>query len=94
MCSTGSTASRNDISFKYLFYVSLTCEIVCSMKKSSLLTTNKYLRDNDTRDKLLRQTVISSSAIEGAGAAAARALAEDKPKPKNMSKPSAVVKSA
>jgi hypothetical protein len=64
------------------------------MKKSSLLTTNKYLKDRDTRDKLLRQTVISSSAIEGTGTTAARALAEDKPQPKNTPKPSASAESA
>lgn len=35
------------------------------MKKSSLLLSNPYLKDPAVRDALLRQTVISSSAIEG-----------------------------
>ena len=64
------------------------------MKKSSLLTTNKYLRDQDARDKQLRQTVISSSAIEGASTAAARALEADKPRPKSSSIPPAAAESA
>lgn len=47
------------------------------MKKTSLLATNSYLKDLRRRDSLLRQTVLTSSAIEGAGAAAARALVPD-----------------
>jgi hypothetical protein len=64
------------------------------MKKSSLLATNKYLQDRESRDKLLRRTVISSSAIEGAGKAAARALAEDQPRPQGSSTSAAASKSA
>lgn len=46
------------------------------MKKNSLLTSNPYLKDPATRDALLRQSVISSSAIEGVSRAVAeRALA-------------------
>ena len=54
------------------------------MKKSSLISTNIYLQDQTTREKLLRQTVISSSAIEGAGTAAARALTGKDREPKFM----------
>jgi len=42
------------------------------MTKNSLLTSKPYLKDPATRDALLRQTVISSSAIEGVS----RVLAE------------------
>jgi hypothetical protein len=42
------------------------------MKKSSLLLSNPYLKDPAVRDALLRQTVISSSAIEGVSKALAR----------------------
>jgi hypothetical protein len=35
------------------------------MKKSSLLLSNPYLQNSVIREALLRQTVISSSAIEG-----------------------------
>ena len=45
-----------------------------AMTKNSLLISNPYLKDPATRDALLRQSVISSSAIEGVGAAAAKAL--------------------
>lgn len=45
------------------------------MKKKSLLSTNIYLKDRTTRDKLLRQTVLSSCAVEGVGKAGERALA-------------------
>ncbi|SHH89658.1 hypothetical protein SAMN02745124_02445 [Desulfofustis glycolicus DSM 9705] len=44
------------------------------MKKTSLLATNSYLKDPRVRDRLLRRTVISSSAVEGAQTAAAKAL--------------------
>lgn len=64
-----------------------------AMKKSSLLVTNIYLRDQTTRDKLLRQSVISSSAIEGVGTAAARALADIERKPKVLLTPSVAAKS-
>jgi hypothetical protein len=36
------------------------------MKKTTLLATNSYLKDPRDRDRLLRRTVISSSAVEGA----------------------------
>ena len=45
------------------------------MKKNFLLSTNVYLKDRTTRDKLLRKTVLSSSAVEGVGKAGERALA-------------------
>ena len=45
------------------------------MKKNSLLSTNVYLKDRTTRDKLLRKTVLSSSAVEGVGKSGERALA-------------------
>jgi hypothetical protein len=63
------------------------------MKKSSLISTNIYLQDQTTRDKLLRQTVISSSAIEGAGTAAARALTGKERKPESAHLFSVAVKS-
>ncbi len=44
------------------------------MKKKSLLTTNVYLKDRVMRDASLRKTVITSSAVEGAGKSAAKAL--------------------
>ena len=44
------------------------------MKKKSLLTTNVYLKDRLTRDASLRKTVVTSSAVEGAGKSAAKAL--------------------
>jgi hypothetical protein len=44
------------------------------MKKKSLLITNKFLKDRITRDRLLIQTILSSSAVEGMGMAAKRAL--------------------
>jgi hypothetical protein len=44
------------------------------MKKRSLLTTNIFLKNPEIRDKYLIQTVLSSSAIEGVGVAARRAL--------------------
>jgi len=47
------------------------------MKKTSLLATNSYLKDRSTRDRLLRRTILSSSAVEGAGKPAARALGFD-----------------
>jgi hypothetical protein len=43
------------------------------MKKTSLNATNRYLKDHASRDRLLRRTVLTSSAVEGAGKAAARA---------------------
>jgi hypothetical protein len=46
-----------------------------AMKKNSLLSTNVYLKDRSTRDKLLRKTVLSSSAVEGVGKSGERALA-------------------
>ncbi|MBM9537748.1 hypothetical protein [Desulfobulbus alkaliphilus] len=45
------------------------------MKKTSLVSTNVYLKDRTIRDKLLRKTVLSSSAVEGVGKAGERALA-------------------
>ena len=46
------------------------------MKKKSLMDSNPYLKDPATHDALLRQSVISSSAIEGVSKAVAeRALA-------------------
>jgi len=44
------------------------------MKKASLLTTNSYLKDHRNRDKLLRRTVLTSSAVEGVVKSAAKAL--------------------
>lgn len=51
------------------------------MKKASLLNTNVYLQDRSIRDRLLRQTVVTSSAVEGVGKAAARALGATDQKP-------------
>ena len=68
--------------------------MVVAMKKSSLISTNIYLRDQSTRNKLLQQTVVSSSAIEGAGTAAARALADKEHKQKTTPSSSVAVKSA
>ena len=45
-----------------------------TMKKNFLLSTNVYLKDRTTRDKLLRKTVLSSIAVEGVGKAGERAL--------------------
>ena len=64
------------------------------MKKTSLISTNIYLQDQTSRDKLLRQTVVSSSAIEGAGTAAVRALADKVHKQKAIPTPSVAAKSA
>jgi hypothetical protein len=47
---------------------------IFNMKKTSLLATNRYLKDRNSRDRLLRRTVLTSSAVEGAGKPAARAL--------------------
>jgi hypothetical protein len=44
------------------------------MKKQSLLITNRFLKDRSIRDRLLIQTVLSSSAVEGIGKSAKRAL--------------------
>ena len=44
------------------------------MKRNSLLATNGYLKDPDSREKLLQRTVLTSSAIEGVGKPVARAL--------------------
>ena len=68
--------------------------MVGAMKKSSLISTNIYLRDQTVRDKLLRQTVVSSSAIEGAGTAANRALADKEHKQKAIPSSSVAAKSA
>ena len=44
------------------------------MKKKSLLTTNVYLKNRVKRERMLRRTVITSSAVEGVDEAATRAL--------------------
>jgi len=49
------------------------------MKKQSLLKTNPYLADPLKREYLLKQAVLSSTAIEGVHAAAERALGIKKP---------------
>ena len=43
-------------------------------KTASLIKTNPYLQDPEERDAWLTRSVISSSAIEGVGVAACRAL--------------------
>lgn len=43
-------------------------------KKASLIETNPYLKDPVERDAWLTRSVVSSSAIEGVGSAACRAL--------------------
>jgi hypothetical protein len=53
-------------------YFRLVAWYIPSMKKSSLLLSNPYLKDPAVRDALLRQTVVSSSAMEGASKALAR----------------------
>lgn len=45
-----------------------------NIKTQSLIKTNPYLRNSAECDVWLTRSVISSSAIEGAGAAARRAL--------------------
>lgn len=57
-----------------LLYSTDLCYYV-TMKKNSLLSTNVYLKDRTTRDKLLRKTVLSSCAVEGVGKSGERALA-------------------
>jgi len=47
---------------------------VNNIKTQSLIKTNPYLRNPAALDVWLTRSVISSSAIEGAGAAARRAL--------------------
>ena len=47
---------------------------VSNIKTQSLIKTNPYLRNSAECDVWLTRSVISSSAIEGAGAAARRAL--------------------
>ena len=49
------------------------------MKKQSLLKTNPYLADPQKRENLIKQAVLSSTAIEGVHAAAERALGVKKP---------------
>jgi hypothetical protein len=44
------------------------------MKKQSLLITNIFLKDRSIRNRLLIQTVLSSSAVEGIGKSARRAI--------------------
>ena len=44
------------------------------MKKKSLLTTNAFLKNRKTRDKLLKITVVSSSAVEGVGKSVEKAF--------------------
>lgn len=51
------------------------------MKKTSLLLTNSYLKDCSKREQLFRRTVLTSSAVEGAGKAAARVLGQDLKQP-------------
>lgn len=64
------------------------------MKKASLLSTNIYLQDRDIRDLLLRKTVVSSSAVEGVGKAAARALEKTGRKPATPATSSVAAESA
>jgi hypothetical protein len=45
-----------------------------TMKKKYPLTTNIYFKDRLKRDACLRKTVITSSAVEGVGKSAAKAL--------------------
>ncbi len=52
------------------FHILSRCGIIIRMKKTFLLTTNNYLKDRRQRDKLLRRTVLTSSAVEGVGKAA------------------------
>jgi hypothetical protein len=44
------------------------------MKKQPLLITNIFLKDRSIRNRLLIQTVLSSSAVEGIGKSARRAI--------------------
>jgi len=60
------------------------------MKQSSLLLSNPYLKDPAVRDALLKQTVISSSAIEGVNKTVARqalALPSETPSGATSSRP-------
>jgi hypothetical protein len=57
------------------------------MKKQSLLTTNSFLKDHSTRDRLLIQTVLSSSAIEGIGKSAKRALEAEQKRIDRLNQP-------
>ena len=58
------------------------------MRKKSLMETNPYLRDPEKRDKLLKRSVASSTAIEGVHAAARRALGLTTLSPSRQSKAS------
>ena len=49
---------------------------VYRMKKNSLLTTNRYLKNWTLRDKLMRKSALSSCAIEGMGKSGEQALAD------------------
>jgi len=49
------------------------------MKKPSLLATNRYLKDRNSRERLLRRTILTSSAVEGVHRAVKRALAQKSP---------------
>ena len=53
--------------------------MLLSMKTKSLLETNAYLRDPDQRERLLKLSVISSTAVEGVSVAAFDALGVEKP---------------
>lgn len=56
--------------------------MLSSMKTKSLLETNAYLRDPDQRERLLKLSVISSTAVEGVSVAAFDALGMKKPRRK------------
>lgn len=52
------------------------------MKKKSLLETNAYLRDPAKRERRLKVSVLSSTAVEGVSVAAIEALGMEKPRRK------------
>lgn len=60
------------------------------MKKRSLLTTNKFLKNPRTRNRLLIQTILSSSAVEGMGKSAKRALEAEQMRIDRISPPDSV----
>ncbi len=61
------------------------------MKKKSLLTTNAFLRNRRTRDKLLKITVVSSSVMEGVGKSVEKTFSSPgKIKPSSAAEGSAV----
>jgi len=57
------------------------------MRKQPLIETNPYLKDPAMREKLLKRSVASSTAIEGVHAAVKKALGLEKKGPSATASP-------